>query len=318
MALNAMNGDATNGDATNGDAMNGDERLGSMEQTLQFLVTGLGLGGIYAMIGVGFVLIHNVTNVINFAQGEFAMIGAMIATTLVATGLPLPLAFVLATLAAAAVGVVVERAAIATSTGASSDVRIIITVGVAFLLQGLGLAIWGPDPRSLPSFTGGPPVRFLGTAMSRQTLWVLAMSVLVGLALWLFFNRSVVGKAMIASASDPEAARLQGINPSAMSLIAFALAAGLAGAAGVIITPLTAASTAMGVPLALKGFIAAVIGGLRSPLAAIFGGFTVGVAEALLGGYVSSALKSALTFLLLFGLLLAMSRSGRLRTVARV
>lgn len=289
-----------------------------MSRELQFLMTGLGQGGIYAVIGVGFVLIHNVTNVINFAQGEFAMIGAMLATTFVAAGTPLPVAFVLATAGAALVGVAAERFTIAPSRGYSSDVRIIITVGTAFLLQGLGLALWGADPRSLPAFTPGPPVRVLGAALPRQTFWVLGFALLVGLSLWLFFNRSIVGKAMMASASDPDAARLQGINPVVMGMIAFTVSAGLAGAAGVIIVPLTAASTSIGVPLALKGFIAAVIGGLRSPLAAIGGGFTVGVAEAMLGGYVSSALKSALTFLLLFVLLLVMSRDGRLSGVARV
>lgn len=289
-----------------------------MDRALQFILTGLGLGGMYAVVAVGFVLIHNVTRVVNFAQGEFVMLGAMSATTFQRAGLSMPVVVIAATVVAAATGVVVERLTIAPSQQSSSDVRIIITIGTAFLLQGVGLALWGPDPRSFPAFWSGPPISVFGATIARQAVLVIGFAVLVALGLWYFFQRSLIGKAMRAAASDPDAARLQGINPSMMSLLAYGVSAGLAGIAGVMIVPLTSASASMGVPLALKGFIAAVMGGLQSTPNAIVGGFVVGVLESLLGGYVSSVLKNALTFLLLFVLLVIRSRRGKLQGAQRV
>jgi len=279
-----------------------------MSELLQLVVLGVTVGAIYAMVGVGFVIINNVTGIINFTQGEYLMVSAMTATTLTLLEMPLPVTFVAVTALAAALGALLERTTIAVARGADIATLILITIGTSIAMSGIGLLIWGVDPRRYPPFTAGPPVR-LGTAViSRQSLWVLAFVAVVSVALWLFFSRSLAGKAMRACAMNPVAARLQGISPRRMSTGAFALSTGIAGAAGVVLVPLTSASYNMGLPLALKGFTAAVIGGLASPLGAIAGGFLLGIAESLVSGYITSGLKEGLAFAVLFGVLVVRPR----------
>jgi branched-chain amino acid transport system permease protein len=267
------------------------------------LASGLATGAIYAMVGVGFVLIYNVTGIINFAQGEYVMVGALSATSLVAAGLPLVAVLAGAVAATVAVGALAERLTIAPAREASVLTLIIITVGVSITLRGAALLIWGVEPRSYDPFTGGPPVDVLGLAFSRQSLWIIGSALVVAALLWAFLQRTVPGKAMRACAMDRDAARLQGISPSRMSLYAFALAAAVAGAAGFVFVPVTNADYEMGLFLAINGFTAAVVGGLISPLGAVVGGFLLGALEALATGLVSSSYESIVAFVLLFGVL---------------
>lgn len=276
-----------------------------MNELVQLVALGITLGAIYAMVGVGFVIINNVTGIINFAQGEYLMVGAMTATTLTAAGWPLPAVFVAATLTAAVLGGLLERVTIRLAGDASIETKILITIGTAVALSGLGLLIWGVNPRRYAPFTSGPPLELAGATVSRQSVWVLIFALAVSGALWWFFQRSTPGKAMKACAMNPQAARLQAISPSRMSLYAFVLSTGIAGAAGVVLVPVTSASYAMGLPLALKGFTAAVIGGLYSPAGAIAGGVLLGLAESLASGYLTSALKDGLAFAVLFAVLVA-------------
>lgn len=278
-----------------------------MSDLLQPGATGIALGAMYALCGVAFVIVHNVTGVINFATGEYVMIGAMVATTAVAAGLPLPVVFVLATASAAAMGGVAERLTIRPLRGATVLTLILVTIGVSIALQGAALLIWGVSPRRYNPFTAGGPFDLGGVTFSRQSLWVLGLTVFAALSLRAFFA-TTVGKAMRACEMQPEAARLQGISPSRMSLYSFTIAGALAGSAGMVFVPITSASYAMGLPLALKGFIAAVIGGLVSPLGAIVGGLLLGVAEAYSARYLSSSLKDAIAFGLLFLVIVARPR----------
>lgn len=278
-----------------------------MPDVFQPAATGIALGAMYALCGVAFVLVHNVTGVINFATGEYVMIGAMTATTADAAGWPRPAVFVVATATAAAVGAVAERVTIRPLRGATVLTLILVTIGVSIALQGAALLAWGVSPRRYGPFTSGPPLRLGDVTFSRQSVWVLALTAVAALALWGFF-RTTVGKAMRACEMQPEAARLQGISPSRMSLYAFTIAAAIAGAAGMVFVPITSASYSMGLPLALKGFIAAVIGGLVSPLGAIAGGLLLGVAEAYSARYLSSGLKDAIAFGLLFLVIVARPR----------
>jgi branched-chain amino acid transport system permease protein len=243
--------------------------------------------------------------VINFAQGEYVMIGALSAARLVATGVPLVLACACAVAVTVAVGALAERLTIAPARGAPELTLIIITVGVSLTLRGLALLIWGVQPRTYEPFTPGPPVEVVGLAFSRQSLWIIGLALAVAGLLWLFLERTVPGKAMRACAMNPDAARLQGISPSRMSLYAFALAAAVAAAAGVVFVPVTHAHYAMGVFLAVNGFTAAVVGGLVSPLAAVAGGFLLGALEALAAGLVSSSYESVIAFVVLFAVLVA-------------
>jgi branched-chain amino acid transport system permease protein len=272
------------------------------------LASGLATGAIYAMVGVGFVLIHNVTGVINFAQGEYVMVGALSATSLAAAGLPLAAVFAGAVGATGAVGAVAERLTIAPARDASALTLIIITVGVSIALRGAALLIWGVEPRSYDPFTSGSPVDVLGLSFSRQSLWIIGSALMVAALLWAFLERTVPGKAMRACAMDRDAARLQGISPSRMSLYAFALAAAVAGAAGFVFVPVTHAQYEMGMFLAVNGFTAAVVGGLISPFGAVAGGFLLGALEALAAGLVSSSYESIVAFVLLFAVLVVRPR----------
>lgn len=264
------------------------------------VASGLATGAIYAMVGVGFVLIYNVTGIINFAQGEFVTLGALFATTMLLTGLPLVAVLPLAVLFPLIVGVLVERMTIAPARDRPILTLIIITIGVSITLRGLALLVWGVNPRRYEPFTAGPPVDLLGFPFARQSLWIIAFALIVAALLWLFFERTMVGKAMRACAMNSAAARLQGISPSRMSLYAFGLAAAIAGAAGFVFVPITNAQYDMGLFLAINGFTAAVIGGLISPLGAVLGGFLLGVLEALATGFVSSSYEAIIAFVFLF------------------
>lgn len=271
-----------------------------MIDILQTSVTGVTLGAMYAMVGVAFVLVYNVTGVINFATGEYVMIGAMVAVSLTALEVPLIVAFIAAVAAAALVGSAAQRLTIHPARHASVLTLILITIGTSIALQGAALLLWGVRPRRYGPFSAGPPFDVLGVAVSRQSLWVLGFAVVVAVGLWWFLSRTIVGKAMRACEMNPEAARLQGISTTRMSLYAFLLATAIAGGAGMVLVPLTSAFYNMGLPLALKGFIAAVVGGLISPLGAILGGVLLGVTEAFAARYVTSGLKDAIAFGLLF------------------
>ncbi|MDA8213411.1 MAG: branched-chain amino acid ABC transporter permease [Clostridia bacterium] len=280
-------------------------------QVLQFILSGLTLGGIYALIGLGFVTTYNVTGILNFAQGEFVMLGALITVALVGLKLPILLAIVLAVLVVALIGALMERLAIYPARHASLVTVIIITIGVSISIRGLALLIWGTDPYSLPAFSTGSPLSFAGASMTPQAVWVIGTAVAVVTALFFFFERTYLGKAVRACVVNKLAARLMGISPQLMSLLAVALSAGLGAIAGIVITPITLATYDMGLMLGLKGFVAAVLGGLTSISGAVLGGFLLGVLEALGSGLISSGYKDAIAFLILV-LVLFIKPSGLL------
>ncbi len=279
--------------------------MGLAPQVLQYLLSGVVVGGIYALVGLGFVIIYSVTRVINFAQGEFAMLGALCMVTLLGWGLPLPLACVLAALGGCAMGALLERAAIHPVRGGSPLTLIIITIGASTALRGGALLAWGTDPFPLPPFTPGPPLQLGGAIIVRQGLWVLAVALAIFAGLWAFFTRTYLGKAVQACAINSRASRLMGIRVDRMYLLAFALAGGLGAVAGIVIAPITYATYDMGLMLGLKGFVAAVVGGLVSPPGAIVGGFLLGILESLAAGLVSSGYKDAFAFLILILICLA-------------
>ncbi|HFB83856.1 branched-chain amino acid ABC transporter permease [Thermosulfuriphilus ammonigenes] len=276
-----------------------------MSELLQYLFSGLTNGAIYALIALGFTIIFNATEVINFAQGEFVMLGAMILATLCQhTSLPLPLAFVITMAIVAAVGVMMERLTIRPARKASPLVLIIITIGVSILIKGVAMLIWGKDPLPVPAFSGEKPIFIMGATLIPQGLWVLGVGlVAVALTQW-FFQGTIMGKAMRACAVSQRAASLIGINVSPLVLISFALSAATSAIAGMVISPITFATYDMGTMLGLKGFCAAVLGGLGSGLGSIMGGFLLGILESLAAGLISSAYKDAVAFFILILVLL--------------
>jgi len=277
-------------------------------QFLQFLFSGITVGATYALAALGFTLIYNASNVINFAQGEFIMLGGMLAVYFTQAGLPLPAALVLAIVLPALVGMVLEKAAIEPVKGAEPVALIIITIGASLVVRGV-IQVWlGKSTFSLPAFSGDAPLQVLGATLMPQSLWVLGITALVVALLWYFFSRTLLGKAMLATSFNRTAAQLVGINTNAVLLLSFALAAALGALGGILITPITLTSYDVGIMLGLKGFVAAVLGGLGSGLGAVVGGLLVGVLEAFGAGYISSSYKDAMPFVLILIILFFMPR----------
>jgi branched-chain amino acid transport system permease protein len=274
------------------------------DQLAQYLASGLVVGGVYALIGLGFVIVYSVTRIINFAQGEFVMLGALLMVTFEARGMPAAAAFACAVAAVAALGGLLERVALHPIRGAPPLAALIVTIGASIALRGGALIVWGTDPAALPAFSPGPPLQLFGATLVRQGLWVLAVAGVVFAALWFFFTRTYQGTAVRACAVNTRAARLMGIRADRMFMLAFALSGALGAAAGAVIAPITYATYDMGLMLGLKGFVAAVLGGLVSPPGAIIGGFLLGLLESFSAGLISSAYKDAVAFIVLIVLLL--------------
>lgn len=279
-----------------------------LAQFLQFLFSGITVGATYALAALGFTLIYNASNVINFAQGEFIMLGGMLAVYFTQAGLPLPAALLLAILIPAVVGVLVEKLAIEPVKGAETVTLIIITIGASLVIRGLTAVIFGKRTYSLPAFSGDAPIEILGATLMPQSLWVLGVTAIVVVALWYFFNRTLQGKAMLATSYNRLAAELVGINTGWVLFMSFAMSAALGALGGILITPITLTSYDVGIMLGLKGFVAAVVGGLGNGLGAVVGGLLVGILEAMGAGYISSAYKDAIPFVLILLILFFMPR----------
>jgi branched-chain amino acid transport system permease protein len=272
---------------------------------LQFLVSGVSTGCIYVLIGLGLITIYNVTGVINLAQGEFVMLGAMLAVAYYqGLHLPLVIAFLLAVLSVMIIGALVQRLTIHPARHAPEVTLIIITIGTAITLRGIGLLAWGTTPRSLPEFSTGAPLVLWGAVLSRQRLWIMGTAAFVLLLLYLFFEFTLLGKAVRACAINRRVSQLVGINTEFMALLAYALSAGMGAVAGIVIAPLTLVSYDMGLVLGLKGFVVAIMGGLVNAPVAVAGGLLLGVFESLAAGTLSSGFKDALAFLVLLVVLL--------------
>lgn len=279
-----------------------------LAQFLQFLFSGITVGATYALAALGFTLIYNASNVINFAQGEFIMLGGMLAVYFIQAGLPLPAALVLAILLPAVVGVLVEKLAIEPVKGAETVTLIIITIGASLVIRGL-VQVWlGKGTHSLPAFSGDVPIAILGATLLPQSLWVLGVTALVVIALWYFFSRTLAGKAMLATSYNRLASELVGIDTGWVLFMSFAMSAALGALGGILLAPITLTSYDVGIMLGLKGFVAAVVGGLGSGLGAVVGGLLVGILEAMGAGYISSAYKDAIPFVLILLILFFMPR----------
>ncbi|MCC6948367.1 MAG: branched-chain amino acid ABC transporter permease [Bradyrhizobiaceae bacterium] len=277
-----------------------------MAEFLQFFFSGLTVGAVYALVALGFTLIYNASEVINFAQGEFVMLGGMGTVFLALAGVPLPLAALVAVIIAVAVGVALHRLAIEPAGDAGVVNLIIITIGASIFLRGVAQVVFDKRFHSLPHLFGAEPLRIGGAAILPQSLVVLAGAAIIVFLLWLFIDRTLVGKAVIATAANRLAARLVGINTSRVVGLSFAVSAAIGALAGILITPLTLTSYDVGTLLALKGFAAAMLGGIGSPMGAVLGGLLLGMLEAFSAGYLSSSYKEAVAFLVILGVLLAM------------
>jgi branched-chain amino acid transport system permease protein len=275
-------------------------------QWLQYVASGLTAGAIYALVALGFSIIYNASGAINFAQGEFVMIGGMSAVTLVGVGLPLAAAVPLAVLAAVVVGLLLEKLAIEPARKADTVTLIIITIGAALFLRGLAQLVWDKRVHALPAFSGDTPLRIMGATVLPQSLWVLGGAALAVAGLSWFFGRTLFGKAMLATSYNPLAAQLVGINTRTVLFASFGLAAMLGALGGVLIAPIAFTSYDTGIMLGLKGFAAAMLGGLGSFSGAVVGGLLLGLTEGLGAGFVSSAYKDVIAFAIILAVLFFM------------
>jgi branched-chain amino acid transport system permease protein len=277
-----------------------------MAEALQFFFSGLTVGAVYGLVALGFTLIYNASDIINFAQGEFVMLGGMTTVFLALAGLPLPLAALLAIVATIIVGLALHRFAIEPAHGASPVVLIIITIGASIFLRGVAQVIFDKRFHTLPPLLGGDPLRVGGAAILPQSLVVLAGAAVIVVLLWAFIDRTLIGKALIATAANRLAARLVGIDTRRIVGLSFAVSAAIGAAAGILITPITLTSYDVGTLLALKGFAAAMLGGIGSALGAVAGGLLLGMIEAFSAGYLSSKYKDAVAFVVILAVLFAM------------
>ncbi len=273
---------------------------------VQYLLAGLTVGAIYALVALGFSIIYNASHVINFAQGEFVMIGGMTTASLTGGGLPLWAAAPLAVLAATLVGVALQRLAVERARSASVVTLIIITIGASILLRGLAGLVWDKGIHALPAFSGDAPIAVGGATILPQSLWVIGVTAASVAGLWWFFNRTLTGKAMLAVSHNRLAAQLVGISVRRVLLLSFGLSGVLGALAGILIAPITFTSWDAGVMLGLKGFAAAVLGGLGSGPGAVAGGLALGMIESLAAGYLSSAYKDAIAFVIILAVLVFM------------
>jgi len=277
-----------------------------MDQAVQFTLAGLTTGSIYALIALGFTLTYNASGVVNFAQGEFVMLGGFLAFALHITGVPLGLAAIGAVVGTALVAGVVHLLTLSRVPRLDTFGLLMVTVGLAIVLRTLMLLIWGSEERSLPPFSRGEAVHIFGGTMPPQALWVVGTGLLVMPVLYLFFTRTRAGDTMMAASDNRIGAQIVGIRTNRVGLFAFMLGAGLAALGGVLIAPITTISFALGLEFSVKGFTAAVLGGFGSPVGAVVGGLALGLIEKFGAGYLSTGYQdffSLATLLLVLMLL---------------
>lgn len=277
-----------------------------MAEFLQFLFSGLTIGAIYALVALGFTLIYNASDVINFAQGEFVMIGGMVTFFALAAGVPLPLAALLAVTTAVLVGLCLYRFAIQPTRNATAVTLIIITIGASIFLRGVASVLFDKNFHSYPGFAGANPLQIGGASVLPQSLIVLIGVGAIVLALWLLMSKTLVGKAIIATAANKSAAQLVGVNTGWIIALSFAASAAIGAIGGILATPITLTNYDVGTLLALKGFAAAMLGGMGSPIGAVAGGLIVGLLESFGAGYLSSAYKDAIAFVVILAVLFVM------------
>ena len=252
----------------------------NIELFLQYVVAGVTYGTIYAVVAIGFNIVYNSTGIINFAQGEFVMLGGMTAVTL-SRFLPLPAAVLAAVIITMIVGALIEVLFIRWLQKPSVLRMIIITIGLSILIREIALHIWGEGVRALPYFTGTSvtSIKLGGVFISPQVLWVVGISAVMVTLLSAFFNYTITGRQMRACSSNRDAARLCGINAKNMVTLSFMLSAGIGALGGCIVSPITYVQYDSGTPLAIKGFTVAILGGLGNSFAAVAAGLLLGILE---------------------------------------
>ncbi len=271
---------------------------------LQDLFSGVSVGVVYGLVGVGFVIVHRITGMVNFAQGELAMVGAFGAVVAV-RGLPVALSLPAGAAVGAGAGLMLYALVVHPLRNKGLLVQTIATLGAALVLRSLAQLAFGTQPYGAPPLTEGPPVVVGGASLTRQALWLLALAAVTYLLLTWFFDRTMTGRAMSACAVNRYAAGVVGVDVVRMAALAFVLSGAVTGFIGAAAAPLTFASSGVGLVLGLKGFIAAILGAFDKIGLTLVGGLLVGVVEALSASQISPAYQEAIVLSVLLVLLVA-------------
>ena len=274
--------------------------MSSFQDFIQFVFAGVTSGAIYAMVAIGFGVVHNTMGIVNFTQVDFVSLGGMLLYAgLLGAKLPATVALPAAVAGVTLVGALAEFLGLRPSRSRNHLVLILLTIGLSIALRGIMKKVWGKNSLAVPPLTGDTPLTVLGATITPQAVWILLITALTIVLLVLFFRKTTAGLAMRAVASNPTAAAVVGLRVWRVRTLSFALAGALGGLAGVLVTPITTLRYDVGVLLGLKGFSAAILGGFGSFPGAIVGGLSLGLLESLGAAYVSSAWKDTIAFLVL-------------------
>jgi branched-chain amino acid transport system permease protein len=276
---------------------------------VQTLISGLANGAIYGLVALGFVLLVNAVNILNFAQGEFVMLGAFLVYTFgVVLHLPFAAAFILVVGAAALIGIVFERIAYRPIRQGDNATFLVATIAASVLIRNVAQNIWGTVPFAYNEPFGRSVLKFGDLQVLPQHLFIFGFTLLLVGLLWFFFFKTRLGKLMRATAQDRQTARLLGIRVARIGTITFMMAAAIGALAGVLVAPIYFVNLDMGFSIGLKAFVASIIGGWGSVPGAIVGGVLLGLVEQLATAYISSAYKDAFAFLVLIFFLIFLPR----------
>jgi branched-subunit amino acid ABC-type transport system permease component len=280
----------------------------------QFLLSGATTGCTYALVALGIVLAANVSGVVNLAQGEYVAAGGLFLVTLLGLGLPLILCLCGVGLLGAIIGALQESLTVRPTRNSPHFIQVTVTLGVAVMIRGVAYLIYGKDPIAVPGFSGDDAFVLFDAILPVQSLWIWGGTAVLVVMTFGILNLTSIGRAIRACSINPRAARLMGIDPERMSLSVFAASGALSALGGALIGPLTLASWDSGLTIGLKGLIAAIFGGFRSPTKAVVAGLAIGIAESLVVGFGSSNARDAIVY---GGLLVALLVMGGVLTRGR-
>ena len=269
-------------------------------QILQYIFVGLALGCIYGLVAIGYNIIFNATEVINFAQGDFLMLGGFVMVSLMELSpFPLPVNFFFAVIIVAATAGILQKFAINKARNPTVVNLIIICLAAHIIYQGGTMLIWGKDARIFPPFLSLEPITILGATLLPQFLWVFGVTAATIFGLAYFYNKTMIGRAMLACSVNRVAAGLMGINVSRMIFWGFVMSGAVGAVGGILIVPVSMVSYNVGLLWALKGFCAFILGGVGNIYGALLGGLILGVMEQLGAGLISSGFKDAIGLIVL-------------------
>lgn len=271
-----------------------------MAKWIQLLVTGITMGSIYSLIALGYVTIYRTSRIVNMAQGAFVMFGGFFAYTFLSElGLPFWLSAILSIIAVVVLSALMYLLVLRPLVKVSLVSIILATMALSILFENFSLLRWGGYGRSVPAFSGDKALFVGRVAVFPQSLWVIGLMIVVLVGLWALTNRTRVGKQMTATANDPGAASLSGVNTGRMIILAFGISAAIGALGGIAVAPINSTNYLSGGLYALSGFVAAILGGWGSSTGAVVGGLTLGIIQSLVTGFLPTGYQDAVAYALL-------------------